>query len=161
MACEALPARTADMRAVVQRVLRASVDVGTERIAAIGSGILVLVGIADGDTRKDMEYIVRKCLGLRIFDDADGQMNMSVEDLGLEVLVVSQFTLMGDVRHGRRPSYANAGTVEQARAIFDELSNIFRSSGAKVSFGRFQANMNVDLVNSGPVTILLDSRKEF
>lgn len=149
------------MRAVVQRTDRASVAENGETFASIGKGILVFAGIADGDTDEDIGYIVRKCLTLRIFEDADGKMNSSVTDLDLEVLVISQFTLLGDARKGTRPSFSRAGSVEAARRVYADLEKAFRAAWPQVSFGRFQAHMDVSLVNSGPVTILLDSRKEF
>lgn len=130
-------------------------------LASIGRGILVFAGIAEGDTADDIEYIVRKCLSMRIFEDADGRMNASVRDLGLEILVVSQFTLLGDARKGTRPSFSAAGPVDEARRIYADLERAFAAAWPRVAFGRFQAHMDVSLVNSGPVTILLDSRKEF
>ena len=149
------------MRAVVQRVKEASVTVGGEAIAGIGPGILVLLGVSDDDTQKDMEYIAGKCVNLRIFEDAEDVMNLSLADIGGEVLLVSQFTLYGDARKGRRPSYIRAAQPERARELFAQTVLAFRERCAKVRTGRFQAQMDVALVNDGPVTILLDSRKEF
>lgn len=149
------------MRAVVQRAARASVDVDGERIASIGRGLLVFVGVEAGDGPEDIDYIVRKCTTLRIFEDEEGHMNDSVQDLGLEILVVSQFTLLGDVRRGRRPSFTKAGPVDKAEETFRAVTEAFRKAHPRVFFGQFQAHMEVGLVNDGPVTILLDSRKEF
>lgn len=149
------------MRAVVQRVLRAAVSVDGAEISAIDRGILVFIGVQAGDTDTDIDYIVRKCIGMRIFGDAHGRMSVSVQDLRLEVLVVSQFTLLGDMRHGRRPDFTRSGRVEAARKVYRKVEDAFRATGLHVRFGEFQAHMDVSLVNDGPVTILLDSRKEF
>ncbi len=149
------------MRAVVQRVKHAAVHVQGEQIAAIGQGILVLLGIAEDDTASDMRYLCEKCIHLRIFEDEHEIMNQSVAEINGEVLLVSQFTLYGDVRKGRRPSYIRAAKPEEARTLFDEFVQMFRSLYARVETGQFQATMDVSLVNDGPVTILLDSRKEF
>ncbi len=149
------------MRAVVQRVKKASVAVEGETIASIGLGILVLLGIADDDTQKDMEYIAEKCVNLRIFEDAEDVMNLSLQDVEGELLLVSQFTLYGDARKGRRPSYIKAAPPEQARDLFLQCVHVFREKCGRLQTGKFQAEMDVSLVNDGPVTILLDSRKEF
>lgn len=149
------------MRAVVQRVGKASVSVGGERISEIGRGLLVLLGIARDDDVRDMEYIADKCLNLRVFEDENEVMNRSLLETEGELLLVSQFTLMGDARKGRRPSYLHAAPPEQAKGMFQECVRIFRGKYEKVSTGKFQAMMEVALVNDGPVTILLDSKKEF
>jgi D-tyrosyl-tRNA(Tyr) deacylase len=149
------------MRAVVQRVSRASVRVDGEVTGAISRGLLVLVGVGRDDTEKDAEYLLDKVLGLRIFPDADGKMNRSVEESGGGLLVISQFTLFGDVRRGRRPSFdAAAGPVE-AKALYEYFVQSARRRGLETGAGVFQAHMDVELVNDGPVTILLDSRKLF
>lgn len=149
------------MRAVVQRVANASVAVDGQEAARIGRGVLALIGIAGGDTREDMEYIANKCLGLRVFDDEGGVMNLSVQDVGGEVLLVSQFTLYGDARKGRRPSYISAAPPDEAREMFSQCVDVFKHKYGKVQTGVFQAMMDVSLVNDGPVTILLDSKKNF
>lgn len=149
------------MRAVIQRVAEAAVTVDGERVGAIGQGLLVFVGVADGDGPTDIEYMASKIAGLRIFRDADGRMNLSVSDVGGAVLVVSQFTLLGDVRRGRRPAFDGAAPPAAARTIYDALILRMRDDGIAVASGRFQADMDVSLVNDGPVTILLDSRRAF
>ena len=149
------------MRAVVQRVKKASVSVGSEDIAEIHNGILILLGISESDTEKDIDYIVEKCVNLRVFDDAQGVMNLSVADIGGEVLLVSQFTLYGDVRKGRRPSYIEAARPDAAAGLFAQTAAAFRQKYPKLQTGKFQAEMDVSLVNDGPVTILLDSKKFF
>ncbi|MEA5003964.1 MAG: D-aminoacyl-tRNA deacylase [Christensenella sp.] len=149
------------MRAVVQRVKNASVTVEGNTISSIGAGLLVLVGISGDDTRRDMEYIADKCLNLRIFEDANDVMNLSLRDIGGELLLVSQFTLYGDARKGRRPSYIHAAPPDAARDMFAECVEVFRGKWEKIQTGQFQATMDVFLVNDGPVTILLDSKKEF
>ena len=149
------------MRAVIQRVLHASVEVDGKVIASIGKGLLVLVGFIFDDTLRDAEYLINKILGLRIFDDENGVMNLSVEDQGWEILLVSQFTLYGDARKGKRPSYSKAMAPEKAAEFYGEFFQAFKNRYAPVQSGEFRAAMDVSLVNSGPVTILLDSRKEF
>lgn len=149
------------MRAVVQRVKSASVSVEGETVAKTGAGILVLLGIAADDTQKDMEYIADKCIHLRIFEDADDVMNLSVDDIGGEILLVSQFTLYGDARKGRRPSYSKAAPPDTANSLYEQAVSVFRQKYANIKTGRFQAHMEVELINDGPVTILLDSNKEF
>lgn len=141
--------------------MRATVHVDGARIASIGRGILVFLGIQEGDTDSDIAYIVRKCTAMRIFEDTNGRMASSVRDLGLETLVVSQFTLLGDVRRGMRPDFTRAGRVEEAREIYGRAVRAFQDTGLLMQFGEFQAHMDVDLCNDGPVTVLLDSRKEF
>jgi len=149
------------MRAVVQRVREASVSVAGETVGRIGAGLAVLVGVGVGDGEKDAEVLAEKVLHLRIFDDEAGQMNRSVLDTGGGVLVVSQFTLLGDARKGRRPSYIDAAPPGEAGRRYEHFAARRRSSGAEVATGVFRAMMDVALVNHGPVTILLDSRKLF
>ena len=149
------------MRAVVQRVKSAGVSIENKTVSQIEKGILVLVGITQSDTKKDMEYIVNKCLGLRIFEDENGVMNKSLEDIKGELLLVSQFTLMGDARHGRRPSYIKAEAPSSAVKKYEELTELFKEKYGEIKTGVFGADMQVTLVNDGPVTILLDSEKIF
>lgn len=145
------------MRAVVQRVSSASVAIDGLVVGAIGRGLLVLVGVGQGDTATDAEYIVEKVANLRIFPDGDGRFDRSVIDEALELLVVSQFTLYGDTRKGRRPSFQGAAAPTEASTLFEELLERFRARGLPVANGRFQAAMEVSLVNDGPVTIIIDS----
>ncbi|MEO8362158.1 MAG: D-aminoacyl-tRNA deacylase [Vicinamibacteria bacterium] len=149
------------MRTVVQRVSSASVDVSGSRISTIGKGLMVLLGVRKGDTPTDLEWMAEKVLNLRIFDDATGTMNLSVLDLQGELLVVSQFTLLADSRKGRRPSYLDAASPDEARAVYEAYCDRLAVSGLTVRRGIFQAMMEVALVNDGPVTILLDSEKKF
>ena len=149
------------MRAVVQRVSRATVAVDGAVRGEIGAGLLVFVGVAAADSAGDVEYLACKIRDLRIFPDADGRMNRSVAECGGAVLVVSQFTLYGDCRRGRRPSFDAAAPGPLARALYDDLVGRLRDNGLRVATGVFQAHMDVHLVNDGPVTLLLDSRKEF
>ncbi len=149
------------MRAVIQRVSRAKVTVSGEVTGEIGKGLLVLLGISQSDTEADVAYMADKIAGLRIFEDADEKMNLSVADAGGAVLAVSQFTLYGDARKGRRPSFDGAARPEQAKALYEKFVETIRASGLKCETGRFQAMMDVELVNDGPVTILLDSTKAF
>ncbi|MEY4634499.1 MAG: hypothetical protein RJA55_297 [Acidobacteriota bacterium] len=149
------------MRAVVQRVSSASVTVAERVTGEIGPGLLVLLGVEQGDGPTDLQYIASKLRDLRIFADADGKMNRSVLDVQGGVLVVSQFTLSGDARNGRRPSFAAAAPPQVARALYEEVVRELAASGLRVATGEFQAMMQVSLVNDGPVTILLDSRKTF
>ena len=146
------------MRIVVQRVHRASVRINGTEIARIGRGLLCLVGISREDTRQDLEYMARKVLDLRIFDDADGKLNLGVRDVGGELLLVSQFTLYGDCRKGRRPSYSDAASPEQAEKLYDAFLAVVRETLPSAQTGRFQAMMDVELVNAGPVTLILDSK---
>jgi D-tyrosyl-tRNA(Tyr) deacylase len=146
------------MRAVVQRVTQASVDVGGETVGQIGAGLLVLLGVAGDDTAADAQYLVDKITNLRIFDDDEGKMNRSLLDTHGSMLVVPQFTLYGDVRRGRRPSYSDAAEPEKANALYQEFVKRV-SLSIHVETGVFQAMMKVSLVNDGPVTILIDSRK--
>jgi len=149
------------MRAVVQRVTRASVKVDSEVIGEIGHGLVVLLGIAREDTEKDATYLVEKIVALRVFDDEAGVMNRSVKDVSGALLIVSQFTLYGDVRRGLRPSWIDAAAPEVAEPLYDFFVEQARKSVAQVATGSFRAMMQVELVNDGPVTILLDSRKLF
>jgi D-aminoacyl-tRNA deacylase len=149
------------MRAVVQRVREARVRVGGAVVGEIGRGLLVLVGVARDDGPEDATYLAPKIRDLRIFDDAGGKMNLAVADVGGSILAVSQFTLYGDARRGRRPSFDRAAAADAGRLLFDTLLLGLRSTGLPVETGVFQAHMEVELVNDGPVTILLDSRREF
>lgn len=147
------------MRAVIQRVTRASVTVAGAEIARIGNGILALVAIAGDDSQEVLEWMARKIVELRIFDDAEGRLNLSLLDVRGQLLLVSQFTLYGDCRKGRRPSYSGAAPPAQAQALYDRFVQIVRRWVPDVQTGQFQAAMEVDLVNSGPVTLILDSRQ--
>ena len=149
------------MRCVVQRVTEASVTVGEETVGAVGPGLMVLIGVSSVDTEKDLKYIADKVPNLRIFDDENGVMNRSVLDTGGSILAVSQFTLYGDARGGRRPSYIRAAAPEPANAFYEKLVASWREKGIRVETGRFRTEMKVSLVNDGPVTILLDSEKAF
>ena len=149
------------MRAVVQRVSSSSVTVDGSVISSIKQGLLVLVGVTETDTTEDVKYICDKVSYLRIFEDEQDKMNLSVLDVGGEVCVVSQFTLYGDARKGRRPNFMKAAPLEMAERLYLELVEAFKGKGLTVSTGQFQAHMQVSLVNDGPVTILLDSSKEF
>lgn len=149
------------MRAVVQRVARAKVTVGSEVTGEIGPGVLLLLGVSGKDTETDALYLLDKTLNLRIFDDADDKMNLSLLDTGGGLLVVSQFTLYGDVRKGRRPSYIDAARPEDANRLYEFFVAEAKKRISKVTTGRFQAMMDVELVNDGPVTILIDSERNF
>ena len=149
------------MRAVLQRVTRASVRVGGETVGEIGPGLVVLLGVARDDAEEDARYLAEKTVTLRVFDDGEGRMNRSVVEAGGGLLVVSQFTLYGDARKGRRPSWFDAAPPELARPLYEFFVAEARARGARVETGSFQAMMEVELVNDGPVTILLDSRKLF
>jgi D-tyrosyl-tRNA(Tyr) deacylase len=149
------------VRAVVQRVSHAKVTVHGEVTGEIGPGLLVLLGVGTGDTRADADYLADKTIGLRIFEDPGGKMNLSVGDVGGAVLAVSQFTLYGDTRRGKRPSFDAAAPPPSARELYEYFVEKIRAAGLRCETGRFQEMMQVELVNEGPVTILLDSAKTF
>jgi len=147
------------MRAVVQLVNHASVTVEGEVTGQISRGLLVFLGVAEGDTEKDLQYIIDKVVGLRVFEDEAGKMNLSVKDVGGAILAVSQFTLYGDCRHGKRPSFTQAAKPDEANALYERFVDGCRAAGVQVETGRFRTHMLVGLENDGPVTILLDSSK--
>lgn len=149
------------MRVVVQRVDRASVTVAGKITGAVQRGLLVLLGVAEGDTEKDLCYLADKVCGLRVFEDEAGRMNLSVKDIGGEILAVSQFTLYGDCRRGKRPSFDKAAKPDIANDYYEKFVAACRAQGVNVATGVFRAHMLVELVNNGPVTILLDSTKLF
>ncbi len=149
------------MRVVLQRVSEASVHVGERLCGRVGAGLLALLGVEEGDTEADLRYCVDKTANLRIFEDEQGKMNLSALDTSGEVLAVSQFTLHGDARGGRRPSFIRAARPEEATRWYTAYCDGLRAAGLKVAEGEFQAHMRVSLVNDGPVTLLLDSRKVF
>lgn len=149
------------MRAVIQRVSRAKVTVNDEITGEIGKGLLILLGISVNDSEKDVLYLLEKTLNLRIFEDGEEKMNLSLLDISGELLIVSQFTLYGDVRKGRRPSFIQAASPEKANELYESFVKEARKQVSKVQTGKFQAMMDVALVNDGPVTILLDSEKQF
>lgn len=149
------------MRCVIQRVTEASVTVEGEVIGQIGRGFMVLIGVSAEDTDKDLKYMAEKVPNLRIFEDEQGKMNLSLKDVGGAILAVSQFTLYGDARGSRRPSFIQAARPEQANALYEQLVAAWRAQGLTVETGRFRAEMQVALVNDGPVTILMDSTKAF
>jgi D-aminoacyl-tRNA deacylase len=149
------------MRAVVQRVIKSDVTVEGVVTGAIEKGFLVFLGVEDDDTSKDAEYMADKIVGLRIFEDNDGKMNLSILEVGGEILAVSQFTLLGDCRKGRRPSFIKAARPELANPLYQEFVNQCRQRGLRVAEGVFQAEMLVRIENDGPVTLLIDSKKAF
>lgn len=149
------------MRAVIQRVSRSRVVVANQTVGEIGNGLLVLLGVATDDTETDVEYLAEKVCTLRIFEDSGGKMNLDVSQTGGAILAVSQFTLCGDARRGRRPSFDTAARPEQARQLYESFVERVRQRGLRCETGQFQAEMQVELINHGPVTILLDSRKQF
>jgi D-aminoacyl-tRNA deacylase len=149
------------MRAVIQRVTRASVTIEGQIVGSIETGLVVLLGIARDDTKEDADYLVPKIIALRIFDDAEGWMNVSVQDVDGGLLLVSQFTLYGDVRRGLRPSWSDAAAPELAEPLYDYFVESSRKLLGRVETGSFRKTMEVELVNDGPVTLLLDSRKQF
>lgn len=149
------------MRAVVQRVIRAQVSVENNVIGAIESGLVVLLGVGANDQKADADYLTDKIIGLRIFNDEQGKMNLSATETEAGILVVSQFTLYGDVRRGKRPSFDDAAAPQNARALYEYFVECIRSTGLRCQTRQFQANMQVELVNDGPITILLDSAKAF
>lgn len=147
------------MRALIQRVKQAQVRVNDEQVSAIGPGILVLLGVQDGDTEKDVDYLVEKISHLRIFEDDQGKMNRSLKDLGLALMVVSQFTLLGDCSKGRRPSFTRAAPPDIAKRLYNHFIEKARASDVPTAGGKFQALMEVSLNNHGPVTLMLDTRQ--
>jgi D-tyrosyl-tRNA(Tyr) deacylase len=146
------------MRAVLQRVSRAEVDVEGAQVARIGTGILALVAISREDAVQDLQWMAKKIMELRIFEDSSGKMNLSLQDIKGELLIVSQFTLYGDCKKGRRPSYTDAAPPAEAETLYNDFVSLVRQSMPSVQTGKFQAIMEVRITNSGPVTILLDSR---
>ena len=149
------------MRAVVQRVTEGDVTVENQVTGAIGNGYVVLLGVEDTDTEKDAEYLADKIVGLRLFEDAEDKMNLSLQDVGGEMLVISQFTLLADARKGRRPNFVKAARPEQAKKLYDHFVEKVKEQGVRVGVGIFQTHMLVRIHNDGPVTILLDSNKLF
>ena len=149
------------MRVVLQRVSHASVTVEEKVIGKIQRGFLLLVGVTHDDTMEDMEYLVRKIVQMRIFEDEDEKMNLSIQDIQGEILVVSQFTLYGDIRKGRRPSFVNSAKPDKANELYEEYVKYLQKENIPVSTGQFGADMKVELINDGPVTILVDSKKMF
>jgi len=149
------------VKVLLQRVTGASVSVAGETVGGIGRGLVVLVGVANGDTERDAQYLARKTVSLRIFSDEASKFNLSALDIKGELLVVSQFTLLADTRKGRRPSFVEAAPPAQAEVLFEQFVEQARASGLKVETGRFQQYMQVEIHNDGPVTILLDSREKF
>jgi len=149
------------LRAVVQRVKEAWVRVDGREVSRIGQGLLVLLGVRKGDGPEDVAYMARKIAEARVFEDAEGRLNLSVKDTGGEVLLVSQFTLLGDMRKGRRPSFTEAAGAEEAHGLFEQVASALREEGLRVQTGVFGAKMEVGLINDGPVTLLLDSTRAF
>ena len=149
------------MKALLQRVTGASVSIAGEEVGRIGQGLVVFVGVAVGDTEKDVDYLVQKTVNLRIFSDEAGRFNLSALDTGGELLLVSQFTLLADSRKGRRPSFTDAAPPDEADKLFDAFVRQANATGLKVATGRFQEYMQVEIHNNGPVTIMLDSRDKF
>jgi D-tyrosyl-tRNA(Tyr) deacylase len=149
------------VKALLQRVRRASVSVGGEEVGSIGQGLVVFIGVADGDSERDAQYLMNKIIGLRIFADAESKFNLSVQDVGGALLLVSQFTLMADTRRGRRPGFTEAAPPARAEELFDYSVELARASGLVVATGLFQQHMQVEIHNDGPVTVMLDSRDKF
>lgn len=149
------------MRAIIQKVTRASVTVENELISEIGNGYMVLLAVKENDDKDDLSYIKRKISNLRIFEDNEGKMNLSLKDTGGEILLVSQFTLYGDARKGNRPSFTESAGLEKANNYYEKLRDELIDEGFNVKTGKFQAHMEVSLVNDGPVTIILDSERIF
>ena len=148
------------MKALLQRVSEASVSVSGEEVGRIGPGLVVFLGVADGDTERDAQYLMQKIINLRIFADADEKFNLSALDINGELLLVSQFTLLADTRKGRRPSFTEAAPPERAEELFEYFVEQARASGLKVATGLFQQYMQVEIHNDGPVTVILDSREK-
>ncbi len=149
------------MKALLQRVTGASVSIGGEIVGRIGQGLVIFVGVANGDTERDAQYLAQKTVSLRIFSDEAGRFNLSALDIKGELLVVSQFTLLADTKKGRRPSFIEAAPPAQAEELFERFVEQARATGLKVETGRFQQYMQVEIHNDGPVTILLDSKEKF
>ncbi|MFV0388328.1 MAG: D-aminoacyl-tRNA deacylase [Pyrinomonadaceae bacterium] len=149
------------MRVIIQRVSRASVSVDGKIIGSIDQGILALLGISDTDSTKDADYLLNKIINLRIFEDSEDKMNLSLADISGQLLVVSQFTLYGDARRGRRPSFLRAATPSKAKGLYNYFVNHAKQNLLRVETGKFQAMMQVESINDGPVTIMLDSEKQF
>ncbi len=149
------------MKALLQRVTAASVSIGAKEVGGIGRGLVVFVGIAAGDSRKDIDYLVQKTINLRIFSDEKDRFNLSLADIGGEMLIVSQFTLLADTRKGRRPGFSGAASPPEAEKLFNLFVDRAIASGLKVATGRFQQYMQVEIHNDGPVSIMLDSRDKF
>lgn len=149
------------MRAIVQRVTKGSVTVGKEIVGSVDHGLVVFLGVGRDDTEEDVRYLAEKIVYMRIFEDCDGKLNLSVKDVNGSILAVSQFTLYGDCRKGRRPSFAESAPAEEAERLYNRFVEIIRSSGIRVDTGRFQTMMLVEIHNDGPVTIMLDSKKGF
>ena len=149
------------MRAIIQKVTKASVVVGDDLISEIGNGYMILLAVKETDTEEDLAYIKRKIANLRIFEDEEGKMNLSLKDTGGEILLVSQFTLYGDARKGNRPSFTESAGLEKANDYYEKLRGELTKEGFLVKTGQFQAHMEVSLVNDGPVTIILDSERIF
>ncbi|HSQ33366.1 MAG TPA: D-aminoacyl-tRNA deacylase [Peptostreptococcaceae bacterium] len=149
------------MRAVVQRVVSSKVSVGDETVGSINKGLLVLLGVTHDDTSKDVDYMVDKIVNLRIFEDENDKMNLSVRDIEGDLLVVSQFTLYGDCRKGRRPGFTDAAKPELANKLYEEFVEVAKQHELRVGTGKFQAHMLVDIANDGPITMLIDSKKNF
>jgi D-tyrosyl-tRNA(Tyr) deacylase len=149
------------VKALLQRVTNASVSIAGEVVGRINRGLVVFIGVADKDTEKDAQYLAQKTVGLRIFADKEGKFNLSALDVNGELLVVSQFTLLADTRKGRRPSFISAAPPDLAEELFKKFTAAVRDSGLRVASGRFQQYMQVEIVNDGPVTILLDSKDKF
>jgi D-tyrosyl-tRNA(Tyr) deacylase len=146
------------MRALIQRVSKASVSIDGETVGKIGKGIVILLGVTHDDSEKDADYLAEKCVNLRIFEDENGKMNLSTIDVGGSALIVSQFTLYGDTRKGRRPSYTDAALPEKAIPLYEYFIEKVKAVGLEVATGRFGASMNVDIHNQGPVTLMVESK---
>ena len=149
------------MKGLLQRVSGAAVSIADEEVGRISRGLVVFLGVADGDTAKDVQYLVQKIVTLRIFPDGEGKFNLSVSDIEGDMLLVSQFTLLADTRKGRRPSFMEAAPPDQAEELFESFVEQARATGLKVATGRFQQYMQVEIHNDGPVTIMLDSKEKF
>lgn len=148
------------MRIVIQKVNRASVEVDQERLGEIGQGLMVLVGVEDADSQDDVDYLVRKTVNLRIFEDEEGVMNLSLKDVGGSILSISQFTLHANTKKGNRPSYAAAAKPDHSKPLYEAYNEGLRSEGVRVEVGEFGAHMEISLVNDGPTTILIDSKNK-